>query len=233
MLEDLKENVLQANLDLVRYGLVILTFGNVSGFDRESGLMAIKPSGVSYDGLTAEDIVLVDSDGRVAEGGLRPSSDWSTHMALYAAFPEIGGVTHAHSPMATAFAQARTEIPCLGTTHADYFSGPIPVTRFLTPKEVEKGYEALTGTVIVERFAGLKPLDNPAVLVAGHGPFTWGRTPIEAVQHALILESVAAMARATLQIDPSIRPLPGHVLRKHQQRKHGPHAYYGQKKEKS
>jgi L-ribulose-5-phosphate 4-epimerase len=233
MLEDLKEKVLQANLDLVRHGLVILTFGNVSGIDRASGLMAIKPSGVSYEGLTAQDIVLVDAEGRPVEGRLRPSSDTPTHLTLYKAFPEIGGIAHAHSIEATAFAQARLEIPCLGTTHADHFNGPIPITRFLTAKEVEAGYELHTGTVIIDRFSGLRPLEMPAVLVAGHGPFTWGRTPAEAVQNALILENVAAMARATLDIDPQTRPLPAHILRKHHLRKHGPQAYCGQKKETS
>jgi L-ribulose-5-phosphate 4-epimerase len=233
MLEDLKEKVLLANLELVRHGLVILTFGNVSGIDRASGLMAIKPSGMSYEGMTAEDIVLVDADGRTVEGRLRPSSDTPTHLALYKAFPEIGGIAHAHSVEATAFAQARLEIPCLGTTHADHFKGPVPITRFLTAKEVETGYELHTGAVIVDRFAGLRPLEMPAVLVAGHGPFTWGRTPAEAVDHALILETVAAMARATLDIDPRTRPLPAHILRKHHLRKHGPQAYYGQKKETS
>jgi len=160
MLEDLRENVLQANLELVRRGLVTLTFGNVSGIDRASGLMAIKPSGVSYEGLTAEDIVLVDPGGRTVESRLQPSSDTPTHRALYEAFPEIGGIAHAHSVEATAFAQARLEIPCLGTTHADHFNGPVPLTRFLSPKEVEAGYEANTGAVIVDRFAGLRPLDT-------------------------------------------------------------------------
>ena len=233
MLEDLKEKVLQANLDLVRHGLVILTFGNVSGYDRASGLMAIKPSGMSYEGMAAEDIVLVDAEGKPVQSRLQPSSDTPTHLALYKAFPEIGGIAHAHSIEATAFAQARLEIPCLGTTHADHFNGPIPITRFLTAKEVEAGYELQTGRVIVERFAGLRPLEVPAVLVAGHGPFTWGRTPAEAVQHALILENVAAMARTTLALDPRTRPLPAHILRKHHLRKHGPQAYYGQKKETS
>jgi L-ribulose-5-phosphate 4-epimerase len=233
MLEDLKEKVLQANLDLVRQGLVILTFGNVSGIDRTSGLVAIKPSGVSYEGMSAEDIVLVDPEGKPVESRLHPSSDTPTHLALYKAFPEIGGIAHAHSVEATAFAQARLEIPCLGTTHADHFNGPVPMTRFLTAKEIEAGYELQTGRVIIERFAGLRPLDMPAVLVAGHGPFTWGRTPAEAVQHALILENVAAMARTTLAIDPRTRPLPAHILRKHHLRKHGPQAYYGQTKETS
>jgi L-ribulose-5-phosphate 4-epimerase len=233
MLEDLKEKVLQANLDLVRNGLVILTFGNVSGIDRASGLVAIKPSGVSYEGMSAEDIVLVDPEGKPVESRLQPSSDTPTHLALYKAFPEIGGVAHAHSGEATAFAQARLEIPCLGTTHADHFNGPIPLTRFLTAKEVEAGYELQTGRVIVERFAGLRPLEMPAVLVAGHGPFTWGRTPAEAVQHALILENVAGLARTTLALDPRTRPLPAPILRKHHLRKHGPQAYYGQKKETS
>jgi L-ribulose-5-phosphate 4-epimerase len=233
MLEDLKDRVWQANLDLVRHGLVILTFGNVSGIDRERGLVAIKPSGLSYDTLQAEDIVLVDLEGRVIEGRLRPSSDTPTHLALYRAFPEIGGVSHAHSVTATAFAQAAAEVPCLGTTHADHFNGPVPATRFLTEAEVAADYEGNTGAVIVERFAGLSPLETPAVLVAGHGPFTWGRTAGEAVQNALVLETVARMAFETRTLAPGAPPLPAHVLDKHFQRKHGSGAYYGQKKERS
>jgi L-ribulose-5-phosphate 4-epimerase len=235
MLEELKECVFLANLNLVRQGLVIQTFGNVSGVDRASGLMAIKPSGVSYDTLKAKDIVLVDLQGRVVEGNLRPSADTPTHLALYRAFPEIGGISHAHSPTATAFAQAVAEIPCFGTTQADHFNGPIPVTRFLTKAEVETDYESNTGNIIVERFAVLKlsPLEMPAVLIAGHGPFTWGRSPNEAVQHALILEAVAGMALQTRQIDPEALPLPTYLRDKHHQRKHGPAAYYGQRKDKS
>jgi L-ribulose-5-phosphate 4-epimerase len=235
MLEELKAHVLKANLDLVRRGLVIQTFGNVSGIDRAAGLVAIKPSGVSYEALKAEDIVLVTLDGRAVEGTLHPSSDTPTHLALYRAFSEIGGISHAHSPTATAFAQAVAEIPCLGTTHADYFNGPVPVTRFLTKAEVENDYEGSTGQVIVERFAALRlePLEMPAVLVAGHGPFTWGRTPAEAVDHAQILETVAAMAFQTRAIDPESQRLPTYLRDKHHQRKHGPAAYYGQRKEKS
>ena len=234
MLEDLKERVWQANLDLVRHGLVVLTFGNVSGLDRAAGLMAIKPSGLSYEGMRSEDIVLVDMDGRVVEGRFRPSSDTPTHLVLYKAFPDIGGISHAHSVSATAFAQARRGLPCLGTTQADYFHGPVPVTRMLTKREVEKDYEANTGKVIVERFGrGLLPKSVPAVLVAGHGPFTWGRTPAEAVEHAVILETAAEMALNTLRINPRAPRLPEHLLRKHYERKHGPGATYGQKKEKS
>ena len=230
MLKDLKEQVWQANLDLVKFHLVILTFGNVSGFDRREGLVAIKPSGVSYEELRPADMIIVDLDGKVAEGKLNPSSDTPSHLELYKAFSEIGGVSHAHSVYATAFAQAVTEIPCLGTTHADHFNGPVPVTRFLTRKEVETDYEGNTGKVIIERFARIKPLEMPAVLVAGHGPFSWGRTPNEAVQNNLILETVAKMALLTRLANPKIKDLPGYLLNKHYQRKHGPKAYYGQKR---
>jgi len=230
MLKDLKEQVWQANLDLAKFKLVILTFGNVSGFNRREGLVAIKPSGVSYEEMRPEDMIIVDLDGKVAEGKLNPSSDTPSHLELYKAFSEIGGVSHAHSVYATAFAQAVKEIPCFGTTHADHFNGPVPVTRFLTRKEVETDYEGNTGKVIVERFARIKPLEMPAVLVAGHGPFSWGRTPDEAVQNDLILETVAKMALLTRLANPKIKDLPGYLLNKHYRRKHGPKAYYGQKR---
>jgi len=229
MLDDLKEQVWRANLDLVSYGLVILTFGNVSGFDRAEGIMAIKPSGVSYEGLRPEDMVLVDLAGKIVERNLHPSSDMPTHLALYRAFKDIGGLSHAHSEYATAFAQAMAEIPCLGTTHADHFNGPVPVTRLLTAEEVKDDYEGNTGKVIVERFASLQPLEMPAVLVAGHGPFCWGKTPAEAVNNNLALEKVAKMTVMTRLANPKIKDLPGYILQKHYLRKHGPQAYYGQK----
>jgi len=229
MLNELKEKVWQANLGLVKHGLAALTFGNVSGIDRKKGLMAIKPSGISYEKLKPAQIVVVDLEGNVVEGNLKPSSDTPTHLKLYKAFSEIGGVSHAHSEYATVFAQASREIPCLGTTHADYFHGPIPVTRYLKQEEVKEDYEANTGKIIVERFSALNPLEMPAVLVAGHGPFCWGRTPLEAVENSLILEKVAKMALGTLLANPEKKPLPDYILEKHFQRKHGPDAYYGQK----
>lgn len=232
MLTELKEAVHKANLDLVRSGLVILTFGNVSGIDRRRGIVAIKPSGVAYDTLKADDIVLVDLEGNVVEGWLNPSSDTPTHVELYKAFPEIGGVAHAHSPYATMFAQARREIACLGTTHADHFHGPVPLTRLLRESEVAADYEKNTGKVVVERFKGLDPLELPAALVAGHGPFTWGKTPGEAVETALVLELVAKTAFGATILDPRLAPLDRPVQEKHFRRKHGPDAYYGQKKEK-
>jgi L-ribulose-5-phosphate 4-epimerase len=232
MLDKLKKDVWRANLDLVRHGLVVLTFGNASGIDRRRGLVAIKPSGVDYDGMRPEDMVLVGLDGRVVGSRLRPSSDMPTHLELYRAFPEIGGIVHAHSPAATAFAQARRPIPCLGTTHADHFAGPVPVTRLLRKAEVEADYEAATGRVIVERFAGLDPADIPAVLVAGHGPFCWGGTPRAAVHNAVSLELIASMALAAKRLDPRLSALPSYIQRKHHDRKHGPRAYYGQSKEK-
>ena len=230
MLEDLKEKVLQANLDLVRHGLVILTFGNVSGIDRASGLMAIKPSGMSYEGMAAEDIVLVDAEGKPVQSRLQPSSDTPTHLALYEAFPEIGGIAHAHSIEATAFAQARLEIPCLGTTHADQTAGEIPCTAMIGAQALAKDYELGTGELIVETFRGRKPLEIPMVIVAGHGPFAWGKSAMNAVHYAAALEEVARMAILTYQVNPSAGPLPEHVVRKHYERKHGPGAYYGQPK---
>ncbi len=231
MLTDLKEQVCKANRDLGRSHMVVMTFGNVSGIDRRKGLVAIKPSGVSYESLRPEGIVLVDLAGKVVEGKLNPSSDTPSHLELYKAFHEIGGIAHAHSEYATIFAQAGREIPCLGTTHADYFNGPVPVTRFLRKKEVEEDYEASTGRVIAERFkGGLDPLEMPAVLVAGHGPFCWGRTPADALEHSLILEKIAKLALGTILLNPRGKSLPDCLLRKHYQRKHGPYAYYGQKK---
>jgi L-ribulose-5-phosphate 4-epimerase len=229
MLPELKEQVWRANLNLVKYQLITLTWGNVSGIDRQQGFVVIKPSGVSYDDMQPQHMVVVDLDGKVVEGTLRPSSDTPTHVALYKAFPQIGGVTHTHSAYAVMFAQACQEIPCFGTTHADHFAGTIPLTRFLTVAEVEQAYEANTGTVIIERFAGLQPLEMPAVLVAGHGPFTWGKTPDDAVSNSVVLEKVAQMAAGTLALKPQAPPLPEYILNKHYLRKHGPGAYYGQK----
>jgi len=231
MLAELKESVWKANLDLAKSGLVILTFGNVSGIDRRRGIIAIKPSGVPYDALKAEDIVLVDLKGNVIEGWLNPSSDTPTHVEIYGAFPDVGGVVHAHSPYATMFAQARREIPCFGTTHADQFHGPVPLTRLLVEPEVADDYEKNTGRIIVERFAGVDPLEVPAVLVAGHGPFAWGRTAAEAVEVALVLEQIAKMAFGAMALDPHLAPLDACIQEKHFARKHGPNAYYGQKKE--
>lgn len=228
MLEKLKDDVCKANLKLVEYGLVVLTWGNVSAIDRKKGLVVIKPSGVDYDKLSPKDMVVVDLNGKVVDGSKRPSSDTPTHIELYKAFPSIGGVTHAHSTNAAAFAQALKEIPCLGTTHADHFAGPVPVTRFLTEKEVQEGYELNTGTVIVEKFREMDYQTVPGVLVAGHGPFCWGKDAHDSVKNALILERVAEMALKTFIIDPHIGELPEHISNKHFQRKHGKDAYYGQ-----
>ena len=229
MLEALKEQVLQANLLLPKHQLVTFTWGNVSGIDREAGLVAIKPSGVAYDRMTAEDIVVVDLEGKTVSGTLRPSSDLPTHLALYRAFPSVGGIVHTHSPKAVAWAQARRGIPAFGTTHADHFHGAVPCTRELTPAEVAEDYELNTGRVIEERFHDLDAEAFPGVLVAGHGPFTWGPTPRKAVENAVALEQIAAMALDTLRLDPSAEPAPSYVLDKHYYRKHGPGAYYGQK----
>jgi len=229
MLEELKDQVCRANRDLERHGLITLTWGNASGIDRAAGLVAIKPSGVGYASLTPADIVLLDLGGKVAEGRLRPSSDTPTHLALYRALAAIGGITHTHSFCATAFAQAARAIPCLGTTHADHFRGEVPVTRLLTRQETEGNYELATGLVIVERMSGLDPLQMPAVLVAGHGPFTWGRDALDAVHNAVALEAVARMALDTFALNPAAAPIPDYLLNKHFQRKHGPAAYYGQR----
>lgn len=229
MLEKLKEDVFRANLELVRHGLVIMTFGNVSGFDPVSGLMVIKPSGVSYSEMTANDMVVTDLTGTVVEGTLNPSTDTPTHLALYRSFPGIGGVVHTHSTHATAWAQAGQPIPCLGTTHADYFYGPVPVTRRLTAEETETDYEYNTGLVIAEALAGRDPLTMPAVLVNSHAPFTWGVTPAGAVHIAVILEEVARMAALSVTIAPP-NEIDRHLLDKHYLRKHGNNAYYGQKK---
>ena len=230
MLESLKEEVCRANLELPRRGVVLYTWGNVSGIDREKGLVVIKPSGVSYDDMAPSDMVVVDLEGRVVEGHLRPSSDTPTHLYLYRAFPQIGGVVHTHSTHAVVFAQAGQDIPALGTTHADYFYGPVPVSRSLTEEEVKEAYEENTGKVIAETFAQrqLDPAAVPGILVRNHGPFTWGKTPAEAVYHSVVLEEIAEMAWKTLLLNPAAS-LDAFVLEKHYQRKHGPHAYYGQK----
>jgi L-ribulose-5-phosphate 4-epimerase len=230
MIAQLRDEVFQANIALRRYGLVTLTWGNVSGINHTRDAVAIKPSGVDYESMTAADMVVVDLDGNVLDGKLRPSSDTPTHLELYRAFPSIGGVVHTHSTYATMFAQACREIPCLGTTHADHFNGPVPVTRFLSAEEVEAGYERETGKVIVERFSDLHAEDTPGVLVAGHAPFAWGKNSADAVQNSLILERIAQMALGSLQLNPDISALPAYIQQKHYQRKHGPEAYYGQKK---
>jgi L-ribulose-5-phosphate 4-epimerase len=230
MLEALREEVLAANLELVRRGLVLYTFGNASGISREHGLVIIKPSGVSYDAMQPADLVVTDLQGNVVEGGLRPSSDLPTHLALYQTFAGIGGVVHTHSTYATIWAQARREIPCFGTTHADTFRGPIPVTEMLSPAEIENDYEWNTGQSIVRRFRGLDPLAMPAVLVAGHAPFCWAPNVAAAAQLAVILEEVARMALETLEVNPGAAPLPDVLRDKHFLRKHGPGAYYGQRK---
>lgn len=225
----LREDVCRANLELADSGLVIGTFGNVSGVDRELGLMAIKPSGVPYAELTAECMVLVSLEsGGVVEGDLRPSSDTPTHLEMYRSLSGVRGIAHSHSPRAVAFAQARRPVPCLGTTHADHFHGPVPVTRPLTADEVAAAYERATGRVIVERFADLDPVAIPGVLVAGHGPFTWGPDADRAVDNAIALEAIAGMALATLALDPDAPDLERWVRDKHHDRKHGESAYYGQ-----
>lgn len=229
MLEQLKQDVFEANMELNTRGVVIFTWGNVSGIDRASGLVAIKPSGVDYETMTPEDMVIVDLDGNIVEGRLKPSSDTPTHLFLYRAFPEAGGIAHTHSEFAVSFAQAGLDIPALGTTHADVFFGPVPCTRSLSEAEVRGEYEKNTGAVIAETFAGrgFDPAAVPGVLVNNHGPFTWGKDAAKAVYNAVTLEKVAAMAYRTLMLNPAAS-MPGYVLEKHYYRKHGKNAYYGQ-----
>ena len=241
MLEELKAKVCKANLDLVKHGLVLFTWGNVSAIDRETGLVVIKPSGVSYDNMKPEDMVVVDLDGKVVEGSLKPSSDTPTHLVLYKAFPHIGGVVHTHSTFATAWAQAGRDIPNIGTTHADYFHDDIPCTRDMKKSEVFGEYEKETGNVIVERFKGMNPDDTPSVLVRNHGPFSWGTDADNAVHNAVVLEQVAKMAFIAQTIDFNAKgarrnvyadsdvSMNKHLIEKHYSRKHGPNAYYGQK----
>jgi L-ribulose-5-phosphate 4-epimerase len=234
MLPELREQVWRANQDIVRAGLVTLSFGNASGVDREAGVLVIKPSGVPYDALRPEDLVVVSlADGSVVEGTLRPSSDTPTHLLLYQRFTAIGGVVHTHSTAAVAWAQAKRSIPALGTTHADHFHGPVPLGRPLTRAEVEGAYERETGEVIAATLEGLglDPLEMPAILVASHGPFTWGADARSAAEHAVALETVAAMAAATLALDPAAEPVDQFLLDRHYHRKHGPGAYYGQRTE--
>lgn len=229
MLEALRAEVLEANLELVRRGLVIYTFGNASGISREHGLVVIKPSGVPYESMTARDMVIADMDGRVVEGELRPSTDLPTHLELYRAWPSIGGVAHTHSRHATAWAQAAREIACFGTTHADYFHGSIPVTAPLTPDEIESGYEANTGVAIVRAIKDREPLRCPGVLVAGHAPFCWGKSVSDATHAAVMVEELAALAWETISINPSAQPISQALRDRHHFRKHGPKATYGQR----
>lgn len=229
MLEQLKKEVCEANLDLVKYGLVVFTWGNVSGIDRQSGLVVIKPSGVPYDGMHPGQMVVVDLEGKVVEGELRPSSDMPTHIELYKAFPGIGGIVHTHSTYATAWAQAGRDLPIVGTTHADYFADTIPCTRDMNAREVEGAYELETGRVIVESFENLNPMHIPGVLVKNHAPFTWGKDAHDAVHNSVVLEQVAKMAFVAHTLNPSMSMNPL-LTKKHFERKHGANAYYGQGK---
>ncbi len=228
MLEELKSLVLKANLELPRHGLVTFTWGNVSGIDRAMGLVVIKPSGVEYEAMGPADMVVVDLEGRTVEGRLKPSSDTPTHLELYKAFAGLGGIVHTHSRWAAIFAQSGLGIPAYGTTHADYFYGEVPCTRPMAKEEIEGAYEKETGTVIIERFNGLDPMQMPGVLVHSHGPFTWGRDPLEAVHNAVVLEEVAMMAWHCRSLNPGIAPMQKVLLDKHYLRKHGAKAYYGQ-----
>jgi L-ribulose-5-phosphate 4-epimerase len=228
MLKQLREQVLEANLEVVRRGLVLYTFGNVSGISREDNLVVIKPSGVPYERMKADDLVITDLEGKVVWGALRPSSDLDTHIHLYKAFPEIGGVVHTHSEHAVAWAQAGRPIPALGTTHADYFYGPVPVTRELTADEIKNDYVRATGVAIAEAFGNRDPMEVPAALVAGHGPFAWGRTPDDAVHNAVVLEAVARMAMYTFSLQPNAQGVSQALLDRHYFRKHGAAATYGQ-----
>ena len=230
MNQKIKQQVVDANKALVSSGLVTLTWGNVSAIDRESGLIAIKPSGVPYQELTTENLVVVDLEGKVVEGSLRPSSDTKSHLELYRQFPDIAAVVHTHSPCATAFSQAGVALPCLGTTHADHFFGEVPIARALTPEEVEADYEQTTGLSIVERFheLGLNPLEMPAILLKHHAPFTWGKSVQDALNNSIALEMCAKIALMTWQLNPNAKAIPEHILNKHHERKHGADAYYGQ-----
>jgi L-ribulose-5-phosphate 4-epimerase len=232
MYEELRKAVCDANIELQRRNLVIYSFGNVSGIDRTAGIVAIKPSGVSYDDLTPDKIVLLNLDGKIVERNLNPSSDTPTHLELYRNFKPIGGICHTHSVNAIAWAQACKEIPCFGTTHADYFYGSVPITKIITEDEIRSDYELNTGKVIVRRFAGLDPLKMPGVLVANHGPFTWGKSPADAVEAMVVLEQIATMALGTIMINPSQKPISKALLDKHYLRKHGKNAYYGQNEQK-
>ena len=230
MLEELKRIVYEENLELPKRGLIKYTWGNVSQADHEQKLFVIKPSGVDYDVMTPDDMVVCDFDGNIVEGTNRPSSDMLTHAALYRQYPSIGGIVHTHSPWAVVWSQAGKDVPCFGTTHADTFYGTVPCARYLTPEEVEGGYEANTGTVIIETLTEreIQPLEVPGILLKGHGPFTWGKDAEDAVMHAVVLEEVCKMNFYSMQLNPETPELPSHILEKHYQRKHGKNAYYGQ-----
>ncbi|ELZ3334266.1 L-ribulose-5-phosphate 4-epimerase [Klebsiella pneumoniae] len=228
-MQQLKQQVFEANMDLPRYGLVTFTWSNVSAIDRQRGLVVIKPSGIAYESMTVDDMSVVDLQGHVVEGRWRPSSDTATHLALYRRYPDLGGVVHTHSTHATAWAQAGLAIPALGTTHADYFFGDIPCTRALSAQEVDEAYELNTGQVIIETLGEANPLHTPGIVVYQHGPFAWGKDAHEAVHNAVVMEEVARMAWIARGINPQLQPIDSWLMNKHFQRKHGPNAYYGQK----